>query len=126
MGIFSKRTRQVRWWLLLKSAMATVIQIKRTYSADPPTTNILEEGELAYSQDSTGDGANAILYIEALGSNSNAVLHKVGGKYYTDIIDSANTEIVANTLVLRDMFGNFSANIIVASSFSGNIDGGLF
>lgn len=106
--------------------MATVLQIKRTYSAGPPTTSILAEGELAYSQDSTGDGANAILYIEALGSNSNAVIHKVGGKYYTDIIDSANTEIVANTLVLRDMFGNFSANIVVASSFSGNIDGGIF
>ena len=41
--------------------MATVIQIKRTYSADPPTTAILEEGELAYSQDSSGNGANANL-----------------------------------------------------------------
>ena len=106
--------------------MATVIQIKRTYSADPPTTAILEEGELAYSQDSSGNGANAILYIEAVGSNSNAILHKIGGKYYTDIIDQANVEAAANTLVLRDNLGNFTVNVITATSFVGNIDGGLF
>lgn len=106
--------------------MATVIQIKRTYSADPPTTSILEEGELAYSQDSSGNGANAILYIEAVGSNSNAILHKIGGKYYTDIIDMANVEAAANALVLRDNLGNFTVNVITASSFVGNIDGGLF
>lgn len=106
--------------------MATVIQIKRTYSADPPTTEILEEGELAYSQDSNGNGANAILYIEAIGSGSNATLHKIGGKYYTDIIDHANISATANSLVLRDNLGNITGNVIIASTFVGNIDGGLF
>ncbi len=99
--------------------MSTVIQIKRTYSADPPPTSVLEEGELAYSQDSSGNGANAILYIEALGSDSNAVLHKIGGKYYTDYIDNANANAISNTLVIRDSFANFSANVITANLFYG-------
>jgi len=110
--------------------MATVIQIKRSTLGDPPTTSILAEGELAYSQDSSNDGANAILYIEAIGSNANAIIHKIGGKYYTDTIDNANANAIANTIVIRDIFGSFIANTITANNiigvFNGNIDGGTF
>jgi hypothetical protein len=41
----------------------TVIQIKRSTGSSAPTTNDLVEGELAYSEDRSGNGAGAILYI---------------------------------------------------------------
>lgn len=91
--------------------MATVIQIKRSANATPPSTTNLEEGELAYSYDSAGNGANAILYIEALDSGASPVIHKLGGKYYTNIIDAATNTNTANTLVKRDINGNFYSNI---------------
>jgi hypothetical protein len=67
--------------------MATIIQLKRSTSGNAPNTTILAEAELAYSQDRSGDGANAILYIESIDSGASPVIHKVGGKYYTDIVD---------------------------------------
>lgn len=67
--------------------MATVIQIKRGSGTTAPTTSELAEGELAYTQDRTGDGANSKLYIESVDSGSNPVIHAIGGKYYTDIIE---------------------------------------
>ena len=47
--------------------MSTVIQIKRSTGASAPATADLAEGELAYSQDRSGSGAGAILYIESRG-----------------------------------------------------------
>jgi len=70
--------------------MATVIQIKRSTGATAPTVSDLSEGELAYVQDRSNDGASAKLFIESIDSSSNAVIHEVGGKYYTDIIDGAS------------------------------------
>ena len=67
--------------------MATVIQIKRSTGATAPAISDLAEGELAYVQDRSNDGASAKLYIESVDSGSSAVIHEVGGKYYTDIID---------------------------------------
>ena len=67
--------------------MASIVQIKRSSGSNAANTSILAEGELAYSQDRTGNGANAILYIESVDSGANPVIHKVGGKYYTDIVD---------------------------------------
>lgn len=104
--------------------MATVIQIKRSTGAGAPTTTNLAEAELAYSQDKSNDGANAILYIESVNNDDSPIIHKVGGKYYTDIVDSANSESVANTIVKRDAAGSFSANIITAENFVGNISVG--
>ena len=95
----------------------TIIQIKRTANITAPTITDLEEAELAYAQDVSNSGANAILYIESLDSGSNPVIHKVGGKYYTDIVDSANNISAVNTLVKRDAAGNF---------FAGNISAALF
>lgn len=69
--------------------MASIVQLKRSSSGNAPNTTILAEAELAYAQDRSNDGANAILYIESVDSGSNQVIHKVGGKYYTDIVDRA-------------------------------------
>lgn len=67
--------------------MATVIQIKRSTGATAPAISDLAEGELAYVQDRSNDGASAKLYIESVDSGSSAVIHEIGGKYYTDIVD---------------------------------------
>jgi len=69
--------------------MATVIQIKRSTGATAPAISDLAEGELAYVQDRSNDGASAKLYIESVDSGSSAVIHEIGGKYYTDIVDGA-------------------------------------
>lgn len=66
--------------------MATVIQIKRSTGATAPTVSDLSEGELAYVQDRSNAGASAKLYIESH-DGTNAVIHEIGGKYYTDILD---------------------------------------
>lgn len=102
--------------------MATVIQIKRSVNDTAPGTSDLSEGELAYSQDKSGDGANAILYIESVDSGNNAVIQKIGGKYYTDIIDGATDANTASELVKRDSSGNFSAGTITAA-LTGNVTG---
>ena len=66
----------------------TVIQIKRSTGSTAPTTGDLAEGELAYAEDRSGNGAAAILYIESRASDgSTAVIDKVGGKYYTNTVD---------------------------------------
>ena len=69
--------------------MATVIQIKRSTGASAPAVSDLAEGELAYVQDRSNDGASAKLYIESVDSGGNAAIHEVGGKFYTDIVDGA-------------------------------------
>lgn len=102
--------------------MATVIQIKRSVNSTAPATTDLAEGELAYSQDKSGDGANAILYIESVDSGNNQVIQKIGGKYYTDIIDGATDANTASELVKRDSSGNFSAGTISAN-LTGNVTG---
>jgi hypothetical protein len=68
--------------------MATIIQIKRAAGATAPTTSDLTEGELAYAEDASGDGASAKLYIESVDSSAGAVIHAIGGKYFTDKIDA--------------------------------------
>lgn len=103
--------------------MSTIIQIKRSTSGLAPNVDVLAEAELAYSQDRTGNGANAILYIESVNSSDNPVIHKVGGKYYTDIVDTATSSSVASSLVQRDSNENFSANIITANKIIATIEG---
>ena len=76
--------------------MSTVIQIKRSTGVSAPTTSNLAEGELAYVQDRSNSGAGAKLYIESVDSdNSTAVIHAIGGKYYTDIL-AGSTATPAN------------------------------
>ena len=70
--------------------MATVIQIKRSTGATAPTVSDLAEGELAYVQDRSNSGASAKLFIESVDSLGAAVIHEIGGKYYTDIVDGSS------------------------------------
>jgi len=105
--------------------MATVIQIKRSSGSAAPTTSDLAEGELAYSQDQSGSGAAAKLYIESVDSDgSTAVIHTIGGKYYTDAIDAATDSNTASTIVERDGSGDFSAGTITAG-LTGDVTGDL-
>ena len=60
--------------------MATVIQIKRSTGASAPAVSDLAEGELAYVQDRSNDGASAKLYIESVDSGGSAAIHEIGGK----------------------------------------------
>ena len=103
--------------------MSTIIQIKRSSGGNAPNTSTLVEAELAYSQDKTNNGANAILYIESLDNADNPVIHKVGGKYYTDIVDAANVQPSADTLVKRYSNGSIAANVVYASEVVANITG---
>ncbi len=76
--------------------MATVIQIKRSTGSSAPATSNLAEGELAYVQDRSNSGAGAKLYIESVDSdNSTALIHAIGGKYYTDML-AGSTATPAN------------------------------
>ena len=71
--------------------MATVIQIKRSTGASAPAISDLSEGELAYVQDRSNSGASAKLFIESVDSdNSTALIHAIGGKYYTDILSGSS------------------------------------
>jgi hypothetical protein len=103
----------------------TIIQIKRSANVAAPSTSDLVIGELAYSFDQTNNGAGAKLYIEALNSGGANVIHTIGGKYYTDDIDSATDANTASKLVRRSAAGNFTANVITATTFVGNISGAV-
>ena len=97
--------------------MSTVIQIKRSTGVSAPGTADLAEGELAYSQDRSGSGAGAILYIESRGSDgTTAVIDKVGGKKYTNTVDSMLVQEVAATggqVVFKEATNNGTNKIIV-------------
>ena len=98
--------------------MSTTIQIKRSTGSAAPVASDLVEGELAYAEDRSGDGASAILYISSIDSGSSEVIQKIGGKFYTDIIDGATNSNTASKLVKRDSSGNFSAGTISFGSLS--------
>ena len=103
--------------------MATTIQIKRSANVAAPVVGDLLVGELAYSQDASNSGAGAKLYIESIDSGSNPVIHAIGGKYYTDLLDAATDNNTASTIIKRDASGSFSANVITATTLIGNITG---
>ena len=98
--------------------MSTTIQIKRSTGAAAPAASDLVEGELAYAEDRSSDGASAILYISSIDSGSSEVIQKIGGKFYTDIIDGATNANTASKLVKRDGSGNFAAGTITFGSLS--------
>jgi hypothetical protein len=103
--------------------MATIIQIKRSTGAGAPTTTNLAEAELAYSQDKSNDGANAILYIESVNNDDSPIIHKVGGRYYTAAVDAATENSTNSTIVKRGANGSFSANVVSAETFVGAFEG---
>ena len=94
--------------------MSTIIQIKRSSGGTAPTTAALQEGELAYAQDASNNGAGAILYIESL-EGETAAIHAVGGKYFTDKVTAATDANTASAIVSRDASGNFAAGTITAN-----------
>jgi hypothetical protein len=95
--------------------MAQTILIKRSTSTATPTA--LSNGELAYSASSNK------LFVGRPGGGSGDI-DAIGGKYYTDIIDTAASANTASKLVLRDGSGNFAAGTITATLI-GNVTGNL-
>lgn len=96
--------------------MASIIRIKRSDVSGNPST--LAAGELAYSglADNGANGGDR-LYI-GMGSETggNAANHVViGGKYFTDQINSATSEPTANTLVKRDAQGKIRVTEIIGT-----------
>ena len=95
--------------------MAQTILIKRSTSTATPTA--LSNGELAYSASSNK------LFVGRPGGGSGDI-DAIGGKYYTDIIDTAASANTASKLVLRDGSGNFAAGTITATLI-GNVTGNV-
>ena len=84
--------------------MATIIQIKRTTTANLPST--LEQGELAYLYDTSvtdtdAGGNGGRLFIGDPTSNTNTPI-KIGGEYYTDMLDHSQGTLTASAAVLVD------------------------
>src|SRR5210317_856088 len=84
--------------------MATIIQIKRTTTANLPST--LEQGELAYlydtsATDTDAGGNGGRLFIGDPTTNTNTPL-VVGGKYYTDLLDHTHGTVTASAGVIVD------------------------
>ena len=102
--------------------MAQTIKLKRGTGSAAPAASDLVEGELAYAEDRSNNGASAKLYISSINSSSAEVIQTVGGKYYTDIVDAATNANTASTVVKRDGSGNFSAGTITAN-LTGNASG---
>ena len=98
--------------------MATTIQIKRSTGSSAPGASDLVEGELAYAEDRSGDGASAKLYISSIDSGGSEVIQEIGGKYYTDLLDNATNANTASTIVKRDGSGNIAAGTVSFGSLS--------
>ena len=98
--------------------MSTTIQIKRSTGSAAPGASDLVEGELAYAEDRSGDGASAKLYISSIDSGSSEVIQAIGGKYYTDLLDGATNANTASKLVKRDSSGNFNGGTITGSTLT--------
>jgi hypothetical protein len=84
--------------------MSTLIQIKRTNTANLPST--LDQGEFAYiydtsSTDTTAGGLGGRLYIGDPTANSNTPI-KIGGKYYVDLLDHSHGTLTARASVIVD------------------------
>ena len=88
--------------------MATVIQLKRTNTATLPTANngTLEHGEMAYLYDTSSTALNAgqngrRLYIGSPDGNNQTPI-KVGGQYYTDMLEHAHGTLTASAAIIAD------------------------
>ena len=102
--------------------MSTIIQIKRSAGSTAPSTSDLLEGEMAYAEDASNNGATGVLYIESVNSSGGAVIDAIGGKKYTAAVDAATDANTASTIVKRDSSGNFSAGTITAD-LTGDVTG---
>jgi hypothetical protein len=90
--------------------MSTLIQIKRTTTADLPTANsgTLNLGELAYvyntspTSGSIGPGGNGRRLYIGNPSSSTDVPIKIGGQYYTDMMEHAKGTLTADSAIIVD------------------------
>jgi hypothetical protein len=82
--------------------MSTIIQIKRNSGTTAPATSDLVIGEMAYAYDASNDGVSGKLYIEAVNSSNAALIHTIGGKYFTDLLDHTKGTVTANSALLVD------------------------
>tara|TARA_R110000744_G_scaffold199513_1_gene318739 strand:- start:431 stop:2395 length:1965 start_codon:yes stop_codon:yes gene_type:complete len=82
--------------------MSTIIQIKRNSGTTAPGTSDLVIGEMAYAYDASNDGVSGKLYIEAVNSSNAALIHTIGGKYFTDLLDHTKGTVTANSALLVD------------------------
>lgn len=113
--------------------MSTLIQIKRTNTANLPST--LDQGEFAYiydtsSTDTTAGGLGSRLYIGDPTSSTNSPI-KIGGKYYVDLLDHTHGTLTANASVIVDVNKKvnewfvdnlqFDGNTISTTDLNGNI-----
>ena len=92
-------------------ASNTQIFIKRSLANNTPGN--LHIGELAYSY------ASNTLFIGA-NTATGAGYYKIGGEYYTNIIDSATSANTVGALVIRDSNGDFAAGNVTAAYFIGD------
>ena len=92
-------------------ASNTQIFIKRSEANNTPGN--LHTGELAYSY------ASNTLFIGA-NTATGAGYYKIGGQYYTNVIDSATSSNTPDTLVIRDGNGDFAAGNVTAAYFIGD------
>jgi len=82
--------------------MSTIIQIKRNSGTTATSTSDIVIGEMAYAYDASNDGVSGKLYIEAVNSSNAALIHTIGGKYFTDLLDHTKGTVTANSALLVD------------------------
>ena len=102
--------------------MSTIIQIKRTTTANLPST--LEQGELSYiydtsSTDTDAGGNGGRIYIGDPTSNSNTPI-KIGGKYYTDLMEHSHGTLTASAALLVDSNKKINELFVDNLKFDGN------
>ena len=102
--------------------MSTIIQQKRTTTANLPST--LEQGELAYiydtsSTDTDAGGNGGRLFIGHPTTNSNTPL-KIGGAYYTGLMDHAHGTVTASTALLVDSNKKLNELLVDNITINGN------
>ena len=102
--------------------MSTIIQHKRTTTANLPST--LEQGELAYlydtgSTDTDAGGNGGRLYIGHPTTNSNTPL-KIGGSYYTGLMDHTHGTVTASTALLVDSNKKLNELLVDNITIDGN------
>lgn len=117
-------------------AQFTPIQIYRSANVNAPVvSSLFPEGSIAYSYDKANNGAYAKLFFSAEDSDGSPIVHVIGGKYYTNIIDNASPFNIPDTLVLRDATGGIAANVTGYANYlnpgfdlsvSGDITGNVF
>ena len=100
--------------------MSTVIQIKRNATTTSPGTSDLVVGEMAYAYDASNDGVGAKLFIEAVNSSNAAVIHTIGGKFFTDMLDHTAGTVTASSALIVDSNKKLNELLVDNVTIDGN------